>query len=80
MLTSGVTFFAAFVLMVVAIIYFVGGYFVDLGLRRGSAEDPSAPPAIFRSAFEGNGSALSPASMTFASVCRSSCRLNGLAT
>lgn len=62
MLTSGVTFFAAFVLMVVAIIYFVGGYFVDLGLRRGSAEDPSAPPAIFRSAFEGNGSGLHPAS------------------
>ena len=59
--TSVFTLLVTGIVLTVAFIYLVGGYFVDLGLRRGSAEDPFAPPAVFRSAFEGNGSALSPA-------------------
>ncbi|MGN0940873.1 MAG: alpha/beta hydrolase [Selenomonadaceae bacterium] len=35
--------------------YAVGSFFVDAALKRGSINDADAPPAIFRSAFEGNG-------------------------
>ncbi len=35
--------------------YLVGSFFVDMALRRGTATNPDAPPAVFRSAIEGNG-------------------------
>ena len=41
--------------------YVAGCYFVDLALKRGTIDNPSAPPAIFRSAIEGNGRAIRPA-------------------
>ena len=37
------------------IAYLVGSFFVDMALRRGTATNPDAPPAVFRSAIEGNG-------------------------
>ena len=41
--------------------YLAGGFFVDFALRRGTAGNPSAPPAAFRSAIEGSGQAIRPA-------------------
>ena len=35
--------------------------FIDLALKRGTASNPDAPPAIFRSAIEGNGRSIRPA-------------------
>ena len=61
--TSVFTLFVTGIMLTVAFIYLVGGYFVDLGLRRGSADDPLAPPAVFRSAFEGNGAFAVPVSV-----------------
>ena len=40
--------------------YCVGGYLVDLALKRGTVDNPDAPPAVFRSAIEGNGRAIRP--------------------
>lgn len=42
-------------------IYAAGCFFVDLALKRGTADNPDAPPAIFRSAIEGYGRAIRPA-------------------
>ncbi len=41
--------------------YVAGCFFVDLALKRGTTNNPDAPPAIFRSAIEGNGRAIRPA-------------------
>ena len=41
--------------------YVAGCFFIDLALKRGTAENPDAPPAIFRSAIEGNGRVIRPA-------------------
>ena len=41
--------------------YFAGGFLIDLALRRGTAANPLAPPAVFRSAIEGNGRNIRPA-------------------
>ena len=42
-------------------VYVVGCFFIDLALKRGTADNPDAPPAIFRSAIEGNGRIIRPA-------------------
>lgn len=54
-LTSGITIFLVLVVLLTAAGYFVGGYFVDLALKRGNAEDPKAPPAVFTMAFTSSG-------------------------
>ena len=41
--------------------YLAGCFFIDLALKRGTSDNPDAPPAIFRSAIEGNGRAIRPA-------------------
>ncbi len=41
--------------------YIAGGYLIDLALRRGTADNPDAPPAVFRTVIEGNGRAFRPA-------------------
>lgn len=43
-------------------IYYVGGYFSDMAFKRGTAEDPKAPPAVFRTVFLSNGGRINPAS------------------
>ena len=40
--------------------YVAGCFFIDLALKRGTTENPDAPPAIFRSAIEGNGRIIRP--------------------
>ena len=39
-----------------------GSFFVDMALRRGTATNPKEPPAVFRSAIEGNGQNIRSAS------------------
>ena len=41
--------------------YIAGGFLIDLALRRGTADDPDAPPAVFRTVIEGNGKTFRPA-------------------
>jgi len=54
-LTSGITIVLVVVMLLTAAGYFLGGYFIDLALRRGNAEDPKAPPAVFTMAFTTSG-------------------------
>ena len=54
-LTSGITICLVIVVLLTAAGYFTGGYFVDLALKRGNAEDPKAPPAVFTMAFTSSG-------------------------
>ena len=51
--TMAVTFVFTAAALSLGAAYIAGGYLVDAALRRGSSSDASAPPAIFRSAFEG---------------------------
>lgn len=60
-LTAIVTFVITMTFFIGIIIYFAGSLFIDMALRRGSMGDPQAPPAVFRSAIEGNGKAIKTA-------------------
>ena len=53
--TAMITIILTTTALCAGIAYLVGSFFVDMALRRGTATNPDAPPAVFRSAIEGNG-------------------------
>ena len=53
-LSSGITLVIVVLLLVSLAGYFAGGYFVDLALKRGNAQDPKAPPAACVSILDPN--------------------------
>lgn len=50
-MTGGLTTILVLGVVLSCMAYFIGGYFVDLALKRGNADDPKAPPAVFTTAF-----------------------------
>ncbi|MBO4852440.1 MAG: alpha/beta fold hydrolase [Schwartzia sp.] len=55
MATAIVTVLLTTTILCAGAFYLVGSFLVDMALRRGTATNPDAPPAVFRSAIEGNG-------------------------
>ena len=53
-LSSGITVVLVVLLLVSLAGYFAGGYFVNLALKRGNAQDPQAPPAACVSILDPN--------------------------
>ena len=53
--TAVITILLTTTALCAGVAYLVGSFFVDMALRRGTATNPDAPPAVFRSAIEGNG-------------------------
>lgn len=60
-LTASVTFVLTMAFFITAAVYIAGSLFIDMALKRGTLGDPKAPPAVFRSAIEGNGKAIKKA-------------------
>ncbi len=61
LLTAFLTAIVTATAIIAVVAYFAGGFLIDLALRRGTAANPLAPPAVFRSAIEGNGQNIRPA-------------------
>lgn len=60
-LTAIVTFVLTMLFFCGIFVYFAGSLFIDMALKRGTIGDPKAPPAVFRSAIEGNGKTIKTA-------------------